>query len=123
MNAFTYLAVPYTPVGAYSAEDKFRIRCERFEAANRAAASLMRRGLVVFSPISHSHGIDAYFPYPESGEFWKRQDEPFLNLCERMIVLTIPGWQLSAGVGHEIAEAARRGIPIEYVSPESLDDQ
>lgn len=119
--SYAYLAVPYTPVGDYRAEDKMRIRQERFEMACKATAALMRRGLVVFSPISHSHGVDAYFPEPQSGDFWKRQDEPYLNQCDRLIVLTIPGWQLSMGVGHEIAEAARRGIPIEYVTPESLE--
>jgi hypothetical protein len=123
MSGFCYVASPYTPIGQQSAEDAYRIREERFQIACRAAAMIMRRGLVPFSPIAHGHPIETFFETREGWEFWKGQNEPFLQACERLIVLTIPGWQLSTGVGHEIAEAARRGIPIEYVSPESLEDQ
>lgn len=119
--SYDYLAVPYTPMGACSEHEKQRIREERFRASCRAAAALMKRGNVVFSPISMSHAVEQFFDAPESGEFWKRQDEPYLMACERLIVLTLPDWGLSAGVAHEIAVAAERGIPIEYVSPESLE--
>jgi hypothetical protein len=115
-----YLASPFTPVGEHSAEDGARLRRERYVAVCRAAAALMRRGEVVFSPIAHSFGIDEHFNAPESGEFWKRQDEPYLMACDRMIVLCLPDWGLSAGVAHEIAVAAQRGIPIEYMGMEDL---
>lgn len=123
MTGLVYLASPYTPVGPMSAEEAYRVRDERYQAACRAASALMRRGYVIFCPIAHSHGIDLYFQVPGTGEFWKRQDEPYLEACERLIVLQLPGWGLSGGVAHEIAVAARRGIPIEYVSPGSLEDQ
>jgi hypothetical protein len=120
--SFAYLASPYSPVGVTDREHAWRIREDRFHAACKAAAALMRKGLVVFCPIAMSHPVEAYFDEPQNGEFWKRQDEPYLNACSRLIVLTLPGWGLSNGVAHEISVAAARGIPIEYVTPESLDE-
>ena len=105
---FTYLASPYThPDPA--------VRETRFRQAAEAAAGLMLCGEVVFSPIAHSHPIDLNFDYPESGAFWKRQDEPFLMLCAKMIVLMLPGWEESKGVAHEIEVAKSRGIPVGYL--------
>lgn len=106
--SFTYLASPYTHPDPI-------VREFRFEKAAQAAAKLMEKGEVVFSPISHSHPIDVNFPEPGSGEFWKRQDEPFLNSCSKLVVLKLPGWQASQGVAHEVEVAEKRGIPVEYM--------
>lgn len=116
----TYLAVPYTPMVAASEHMGQIIREERYFAACRAAACLMKHGRVVFSPIAHSHGIDAFIEGRGDGEFWKRQDEPYLMACTELVVLELPGWTLSKGVAHEIAVAEARGIPIVYMS--SPDD-
>lgn len=121
MSGFVYVASPYSPIGITNAEEAWRLRDERYSAACRATAQLMKRGIVAFSPIAHSHSIEQYFDSAESGDFWKRQDEPFLMTCDKLIVLQLPGWGLSAGVAHEIAAAAARGIPIEYITPESLE--
>src|SRR3990167_3152099 len=99
MNGFVYLASPYSHPDPAVREFRYRAAC-------RAAASLMRDGMVVFAPIAHSHPIDSEFANPESGEFWKRQDAPYLNLCTQMAVLMLPGWETSKGVDHEITVAA-----------------
>lgn len=114
---WTYLASPYTPKGVDDPEIAAIIREDRFRAACRAAAHLMRKGKVVFAPIAHSHFIDAFFDAPESGEFWKRQDEPYLTACTEMAVLMLPGWDESSGVRHEIEVAQFRGIQITYMEP------
>lgn len=117
MIAFAYLASPYTPIDVSDAAECRAIREERYEASCRAAAKLMHEGKVTFSPIVHSHPIERYFDGPESGEFWKRQDEPYLTLCTEMVVLMLPGWEESRGVKHEIEVARFRGIPISYMEP------
>jgi len=48
-----YLASPYT-------SDDPAVRQQRFEAACRAAAAMIRQGQTVFSPIAHSHAICAF---------------------------------------------------------------
>lgn len=106
--SFAYLASPYTAPDAETRE-------YRFKAACKSAARFMQQGLVVFSPIAHSHPIEIEGGWQESGEFWKRQDEPYLMACDRLIVLCLPGWMTSRGVAHEIKVAKERGIPIEYV--------
>lgn len=116
--ALVYLASPYTPKGCADHEIAAIIREDRFRAACRAAAVLMRQGKVVFAPIAHSHYIDLHLGEPESNEFWRRQDEPYLALCTEMVVLMLPGWEQSTGVRHEVEVAQFRGIPITYMVPE-----
>jgi len=107
--SFTYLASPYThhdPV----------VREQRFLEATRAAARLMLRE-PIFSPISHSHPIDAHFHQPASGEFWKAQDVPILRHAARLKVLMLPNWEASSGIAWEIEMARQLRIPIEYIEP------
>lgn len=106
--SFTYLASPYTHQDA-------EVREWRFKEACKCAARLMKDGQVVFSPIAHSHPIEIEGGWREDGAFWKRQDEPYLMACDKLIVLRLPEWTNSKGVAHEIAVAMERGIPVEYV--------
>lgn len=108
--AYTYLASPYTH------PDPQR-RAVRFQLAAFAAKRLMERGDIVFCPIAHSHPIDECFGWPQSGEFWKRQDEPFLMGCAKLVVLRLDGWEESKGLAHELAVARERGIPVEFMDP------
>lgn len=102
-----YLASPYT------SEDQDEQRM-RYHQACRAAAKLMEQGHVVFSPIAHSHGI-ARFIENHDHNFWMEQDLPFLEHADRLIVLTLPGWEKSRGIKQEIALAKAKDIPIEYM--------
>ena len=106
----SYLASPYTNPDKAVREQRFNLVCEK-------AAALMRVGKVVFSPIAHSHPIDLLFDHPESGEFWKKQDAPYLEFCSELIVLMIDGWEQSKGLAHEIEVATKRGIPVIYERP------
>ncbi len=45
-----YLATPYTDFDP-------AVRAARFFAVNKVAAHLMKKGFLVFSPISHTHPI------------------------------------------------------------------
>ncbi len=65
-----YLASPY------SHPDQAVERL-RFEAVCQAAATLMRHGLSIFSPIAHSHPI-ARFGLPTDWAFWEHYNRDFL---------------------------------------------
>jgi len=106
-NKLVYLACPY------SHPDKL-VRVERFEAANRCAAILMRLGALVFSPISHFHPI-AEHGLPEGWEFFERFDMVFLELSKAVLVCAVDGWQKSRGVTAERGVAAELGIPVGYL--------
>lgn len=110
--SYVYLASPYTPHRGESIE-------ARVDEACKAAASLMRSGLAVFSPIVHSHYIADHLA-PEKRldhEFWMRQDLAILKSASQLFVLTLPGWRESKGVAREIAAARAVNIPIIYIDP------
>lgn len=106
-----YLACPYS-----HPDPKVMVR--RFELANKVAGKLMLQGRVIFSPISHSHPIQQHLdPSYNTYDFWLKQDNSFLDIAKRLIVLMLPGWKDSKGVQAEIARAAEHGIPIEFIFP------
>jgi hypothetical protein len=107
----TYLASPYShPDPA--------IRDARFQAACRAAATLMRAGHHVFSPIAHSHPIAAY-GLPTEWAFWEAQMRYHLETSAQVVVLTLDGWRESVGIAAEVRIASELGEPVRYLSPEA----
>ena len=98
-----YLASPYTHADA-------GVREERFRAACRAAATLMRQGHVVFAPIVHGHPLVAE-GLPIEWPWWERFDREHLSRCDEVVVLMLDGWESSAGVQAEIRIAAESGKP------------
>lgn len=108
----TYLMSPYSHADS-------SVREWRYQEACRAAAEMMREGVLVFSPIAHSHGIAAY-GLPGSWEFWREFDLAFLRACDAVVVMTLDGWQESKGIAAELAEAVAMGLPISYRVPSSI---
>ena len=107
-----YLASPYTHADA-------GVRKERFRAACRATAALMRQGHVVFSPIVHGHPLVAE-GLPIEWPWWERFDREHLSRCDEVVVLMLDGWETSAGVQAEIRIAEESGKPVRYLAP--VDD-
>jgi hypothetical protein len=108
LKPLTYLACPY------SHADR-AVRIARFNAANKAAGDLMKRGHIVFSPISHTHPIAEECELPKGWDFWESFDRAYLSASKLMVVLCLDGWQTSTGVTAEIGIAREQGIPIEYM--------
>lgn len=104
-----YLSSPYShPSPA--------VREQRFEAACKATAALLKAGKLVFSPIVHSHHLER-FGCPNTHEFWMPIDEAYLKLCRSVYVLTIDGWQDSRGVLAELDMAHRFDKIVHYMKP------
>lgn len=111
VKILTYLACPYThPDPA--------VREARFHAANLATSQLSMAGEKVFSPISQSHPVALAGGLPTDWEYWADFDTAILEICCRIVVLALPGWQESKGVQAEIAIAERLGIPMELLRPQ-----
>lgn len=105
-----YLASPYShPDPA--------IRQARFDAACRAAATLIRAGHAVISPVVQGHPLAA-FGLPTDWQFWETLDRQQLARCDEVVVLTLAGWRESVGVQTEIRIAAELGKPVQYVAPD-----
>jgi len=92
------------------------VQQERFDAACRAAAFLMRAGKPTFSPIAHSYPI-AQHGLPIDWAFWATCDRRHLEACDEVVVLTLDGWRESVGVQAEIAIARQLGKPVSYLEP------
>ena len=107
---FFYVASPYSnyPMG----------HDEAFRAVSRAMGELVRSGLSVFSPITHSHplaehgGLDGV-----DGALWEHVNRPMVNAARGLIVVMLSGWCESLGVQHEICEFNKAGKPVLYYDP------
>lgn len=102
-----YLAVPYSHPDS-------TVRQQRFDAACRVAAALIRQGRTVFSPVSHGHPICCH-GVPSDWEAWKWLDRRFLETCNEVVVVMLDGWQKSVGVRAEIAIARWLEKPITFL--------
>ena len=109
-----YLASPYSHPDSATRE-------QRFVAACRAAAMLIRSGQAVFSPVVHSHPLVA-FGLPTDWLFWERCDRQFLERCDEIALLTLPGWETSIGMQAEVRIATELGKPIRYRSSDSASE-
>lgn len=105
-----YLATPYT--GTPEQQQA------RFEKVNAVAAKMMSDGLLVFSPISHTHPIALAGDLPKGWEFWKEYDLTFIEWCDELHVLKLDGWKESTGVTAEIELALKLGKPIRFIASE-----
>jgi|SRR6516225_289064 hypothetical protein len=107
-----YLASPYSHPDA-------GIREQRFQAACRAAATLLRSGHCVFSPVVHSHPLVAH-GLPTGWAFWQHVDLEHLRWCDVVVVLMLEGWEESVGVQAEIRTARALGKPVRYLTLEEV---
>lgn len=108
-----YLACPYSKGNA-------TIRLARFNAATHVAAKLIENRLVVFSPITMTHPIDLVLATDGEtlgSEYWIEFDLSFMQMCSRLSILTLPGWQESSGIQREIEFFGQRGISPQYLLP------
>src|SRR5687767_10165362 len=105
-----YLASPYSHPDP-------SIREQRFHAACRTMAALIRAGHRVFSPVAHTRALTAY-GLPTDWRFWEPHDRAYLERCEEVVILTLEGWDASRGVQAEIQIARELGIPVRYLASE-----
>jgi sugar phosphate isomerase/epimerase len=103
-----YLATPYTHADP-------AVMHARFERACEHAGKLMQQGLVVFCPIAHTHPIAVRCDLPRDWVFWRQFDEAFIAASKRVVVVKMPGWEVSAGIAAEIEIAQRLHKPVEYL--------
>jgi hypothetical protein len=111
IKPITYIAVPYSHPSA-------RVRRERFMVVNKVAGNLMKRGYIVYSPISHTHPIASACKLPSDWKYWQRVDTAYLRCSNRLIVLCLDGWRESVGVQAEIKLAKKMKIKINYINVE-----
>jgi len=110
-----YVAGPYTDTSSL-------VRAQRYDQLTYYAGVLMREGLRVASPITHSHPIALAHELPEYTDWWMRQDAPFLLHSKCVHVVNLHGVGSSDGVRHEVKLAKDNGIPVYGVEVSSEHD-
>lgn len=88
----------------------------RMKVASEVAFKLHQEGALTFSPLTHNVPLDEISGAPNTdGVTWKRFNHELLSRCNRIMVIQMPGWDLSDGVKAEMDLADKLGIPISYI--------
>lgn len=107
---FFYMATPYTNY-PYGAEAAYKHACIE-------AAFLTAKGVPVYCPIAHSHGLAVHGGLPKfDHDMWMKIDRPFMEAARGLIVCRMTGWQLSAGITHEMETFDEMDKPILFMDP------
>jgi hypothetical protein len=109
-----YFGTPYSDVNP-------AVVNERVHLTLVATASLIRRGLVIYSPIAHCHDLALRFGLPTDAAFWERINRDFLEAAKEFYALCIPGWRTSIGLTREFEIARQLKLPIGYVTMDHLN--
>ena len=109
-----YLATPYGKY-PYGIEAAFR-------DAAVLAARLLRAGMLVYSPIAHTHPIAIYGDIPPTdNSIWLPFDETMMRLAKTLVVAKMVSWEFSSGIAHEIKFFTEQAKPIYFLEPETLE--
>ena len=78
----------------------------RYKMACAATEEMILKGKVVYSPIVHTHPLHHYGVRGSWQDFW-HENKAFMDVCDTVAVLMIPGWRESEGVQAEIEYAEK----------------
>lgn len=107
-----YLATPYCYTGKIPFINRI-VMWYRNHAVSKLAGTLMDRGYIVFSPITHSRVIASKHKVGQMDhDYWLNQDEWFIKHCDELWVFKQPGWESSKGMAQEIHWAYEWDKPI-----------
>ena len=104
-----YLANPYS-------HPQKNIEQSRFEMASYATATLISRGINVFSPIAYSHPLATQYKLGLDFEYWQDFNRSLIDWADCLLVLMLDGWNDSRGVVGEVNYAINKGKRIFYAS-------
>lgn len=114
-----FLACPYSHADA-------TVTHERYLACNKVAATIIESGNAVFSQVSMSHPINLAFEGKDNaaiGKLWAPVDAVFMDAMEELIILDLPGWDLSSGIKREIEFYKNRSQKVSLWSEVSHEFQ
>lgn len=112
---YIYVASPYSHTDA-------TVREGRFKLIAKICARLFKDGKIFFGPILQSHPLAIEGGIEETTwDMFSKFDCAWIDKCDEVWVMKIPGWEESVGVRAEINYAHNTGVPVFYldVYPES----
>jgi hypothetical protein len=108
-----YIATPFTH------EDE-SVRNHRYQTSCRVAAKLLKHGVNVFNPLSHSVPLVPFLGDTDL-EFWLSVDLPILSRCDELLILALPNWEKSEGVRAEMFKCLAWRKPITLIEKSDID--
>lgn len=111
-----YLASPYSSGRELTLE-------ESYKEAEIALAYLIRQSFNVWSPIVQCHHMARAQDLPKDAGFWKSYNLAFIERCDEIWVLCIPGWNQSEGVRDEMNTARGLNKTLRLVTKNSSDPE
>lgn len=105
-----YLAAPYSHPDS-------SVRQMRHMTVNRIAFQLHQQGKFVYSPLTHNIPLIQTCNRIASWDDWGQFDQLMLSRCDKLLVVTMDGWEASRGVFAEMQLAKELAIPIEMLDP------
>lgn len=78
---------------------------------------LLNKGEYAVSGLLHHYAIKEEPKLGSDYKFWKEWCDLFMSRCDKVVVLTIDGWETSVGVAGEIEYAKKNNMPIVYINP------
>jgi len=109
IKELVYLGTPYS-----GTKEEMNFRAEVVDVISE---DLSNKGIMLYSPISSWHSIACKYNMPRNYAFWQDMCETFVSKCDKVIVVMLPGWQVSVGLMGEIKFALDNGIKVEYLDP------
>jgi len=108
-----YLGTPY---GKYPAGLE-----QAFIDACKLCGALMLGGLVVYSPIAHTHPIALHAGIdPVDHRIWLPFDRVRMDKADAMLVAMMRSWETSIGIQHEINVFMEAGKPVYFLDVEEM---
>lgn len=106
-----YLSSPHS-------HEDYAVREARYHAALKTLGELLDQGLMVFSPIVHSHDLyklPGWDKRPVDFVLWEKYDTELISRCDGILILMIDGWKESKGIKAEIEICRAQNKPVMYL--------
>lgn len=102
---YLYLASPYT-------HPKEKVRTQRYLQVVQAAADMIKKDYIVYSPIAHCHPIAMRHELPTDINYWRKTNMALLKPAKGLVIIPIAGWEQSKGMRWEIRKAKTFKLPV-----------
>lgn len=109
-NELIYLACPYTH------EDP-KISHLRYVVSVHVAGHLFKQGLMVFAASMHNAFIGTMTGLGDKFSTWQPFNHTMIEHVDKLMVLTMEGWEQSQGVQDQIEYAKKLNKPVEMIEP------
>jgi len=115
---YSYLASPYSDPDPAVVEFRYIEVLKALDRLCRPRAS--RTGLVrtvAYSPIAHFHSVAKMYDLKGAASNWDWHNKPMLESSADLVILLLPGWNLSAGILKERTWAKEFNLSVKTMDP------